>query len=105
MPHSAIVRVSVLPPALAYVAPPLSCGVFDVEFTAFDTIEVSPRDGVYLPRMTLRALDTIGLTHVESIRTAMATPLEGSILVAGEWTNVHPSLSAKEPTLPCSPSS
>eukprot|EP00962_Isochrysis_galbana_P007829 scaffold2123_cov111-Isochrysis_galbana.AAC.10 len=36
---------------------------------------------MYLPRMTLRALDTIGLTHLESIRTAMAAPLEGSTLV------------------------
>eukprot|EP00962_Isochrysis_galbana_P037855 scaffold13314_cov163-Isochrysis_galbana.AAC.1 len=60
---------------------------------------------MYLPRITLPALDTIGLTHLESMRTAMATPLEGSILVAGEWTRVHPCLSAREPTLPCSPSS
>eukprot|EP00962_Isochrysis_galbana_P016887 scaffold4841_cov121-Isochrysis_galbana.AAC.3 len=60
---------------------------------------------MYLPRMTLRALDTIGLTHLESMRTAMATPLEGSKRVAGEWTSVHPCLSARRPTLPCSPSS
>eukprot|EP00962_Isochrysis_galbana_P043808 scaffold16791_cov151-Isochrysis_galbana.AAC.2 len=41
---------------------------------------------MYLPRITLRALVTMGLTLLESIRTAMATPLEGSSLVAGEWT-------------------
>eukprot|EP00962_Isochrysis_galbana_P021337 scaffold6290_cov125-Isochrysis_galbana.AAC.10 len=46
MPHSAMVRASVLPPGLAYVAPP-PCGVFDVEFTTFDAIEVPPRDGVF----------------------------------------------------------
>eukprot|EP00962_Isochrysis_galbana_P050313 scaffold21748_cov129-Isochrysis_galbana.AAC.6 len=59
---------------------------------------------MYLPRITLRALVTIGLTLLESIRTAMATPLEGegSSLVAGEWTSAHPSLSARVPTLPCS---
>eukprot|EP00962_Isochrysis_galbana_P020159 scaffold5888_cov118-Isochrysis_galbana.AAC.6 len=60
---------------------------------------------MYLPRITLRALVTIGLTLLESICTAIATPLEGSSLVAGEWTSVHPSLSARVPTLPCSPSS
>eukprot|EP00962_Isochrysis_galbana_P007412 scaffold2004_cov107-Isochrysis_galbana.AAC.6 len=47
-----------------------------------------------------------GCVHYNSpMRTAMATPLEGSIRVAGEWTSVHPCLSARWPTLPCSPSS
>eukprot|EP00962_Isochrysis_galbana_P016302 scaffold4659_cov125-Isochrysis_galbana.AAC.7 len=46
MPHSAIVRASVLPPAFAYVVPP-PCGVFDVELTTFNAVEVAPRDGVF----------------------------------------------------------
>jgi hypothetical protein len=37
----------------------------------------------------LRALATMGETFLESLRTAIATPLEESDLVAGEWTSVH----------------
>jgi hypothetical protein len=42
----------------------------------------------------LRALATMGETFLESLRTAIAAPLEGSDLVAGEWTSVHPRRSA-----------
>eukprot|EP00962_Isochrysis_galbana_P039401 scaffold14095_cov116-Isochrysis_galbana.AAC.2 len=94
MPLSAIIRASDCPPAFAYVVPPFAGYLTSRSqlSTQLKSPPVMACSLMYLPRITLRALVTIGLTLLESIRTAIATPLEGSSLVAGEWTSVHPNV-------------